>query len=191
MSFARRDSLKQHTETVHEGIKNFACEHCGAKFYRKTDLVKHFSKLHEGKDSATKMFRCEFCNCKTATKNGLQKHNFAVHGGETKVERKDYSEKHVATVHKGKKPTKKKKPSQISEKKHNDTTVHEEKKFIKCDICDFSSELNIDLKNHMSSIHGGIKQFICVICDGSFELKIKLQTHIESVHGKKVSLDSL
>ena len=91
----------------------------------------------------------------------------------------------------GVKPTKKKKPSQISGKKHNDTTVHEEKKFVKCDICDFSSELNIDLKNHMSSIHGGIKQFICVICEGSFEQKIKLQTHIESVHGKKVSLVSL
>ena len=191
MSFARRDSLKIHTETVHEGIKNFACEHCGAKFYRKTDLVKHFAKLHEGKDSATKMFRCEFCNCKTATKNGLQKHNFAVHGGKTKVERNDYLKEHVATVHEGEKSIKKNKPSQISKKKHNYTTVHEEKKFTKCDICDFSSELSIDLKNHMSSIHGRLKQLICVICDGSFQQKIKLQTHIESVHGKKVPLDSL
>ena len=62
--------------------------------------------------------------------------------------------------------------------------AHEEKKPIKCYICEVSfSERK--LKAHFASAHGGNKPFKCTICDLSYSWKGYLKTHLKTVHEKK------
>ena len=44
-------------------------------------------------------------------------------------------------------------------------SVHEGKKPFKCDICDYSSSQKGHLKTHVASVHEGQKTFKCHICD--------------------------
>ena len=65
----------------------------------------------------------------------------------------------------------------------------EEKKPLKCDICDYSFSRKDHMKKHVASVHEGNKPFKCDICDYSFSRKDHMKKHITSVHeGKKYLL---
>ncbi|XP_055710217.1 gastrula zinc finger protein XlCGF26.1-like [Phlebotomus papatasi] len=104
LKFSRRGNLKQHINTVHQGIKNhhcticsksfgttrslknhlmlhtgerpFACTKCPKGFIRMEQLTVHM-KIHTGQD----MFFCEFCPFKTFHQIQIKRHTKAVHEG--------------------------------------------------------------------------------------------------------------
>ena len=65
--------------------------------------------------------------------------------------------------------------------------IHEGKKPLKCDICDYQCSRKDYMKRHVASLHEGKKPFKCNICDCSFSQKSHMKKHVTSVHeGKKV-----
>ena len=66
------------------------------------------------------------------------------------------------------------------------TSVHEGKKPLKCDICDYCCSPKSHMNRHIASVHEGKKPFKCDICDHSFCQKRDLNRHVASIHeGKK------
>ena len=87
-------------------------------------------------------------------------------------------DKHVASVHEGKKPHKciicnTTFAQKCNLKSHIDS-VHEMKKPFKCNICDISFAKKSKLKVHVSRVHEGLKPFRCNICDACFASKADL-----------------
>ena len=63
-------NLKEHKETVHEGIKSFKCDICKGKFSTKQSLEKHILGIHEGKKS----FLCSICGYTAFLDTNLKQH---------------------------------------------------------------------------------------------------------------------
>ena len=61
------------------------------------------------------------------------------------------------------------------------TSVHEEIKQFKCEICDYCCSTKGSLAWHVASVH----EFKFEICDRSFSQKSKMTIHFASVHGRK------
>ena len=61
------------------------------------------------------------------------------------------------------------------------STVHEEKKHLKCELCEFKSSYKNVMKQHLS-IHSSEKHFQCDICDKGFSNKGHLKVLKMSVH---------
>ena len=57
LGFTKRQNLKKHIETFHEGIKPFKCSICDAEFSNKQNLKKHVSE-------GLKPFKCSVCDIK-------------------------------------------------------------------------------------------------------------------------------
>ena len=57
-SFTRRDRMKLHIHTVHEGRKDFNCTKCNKSFTVAKTLKKHNHTVHEGH----KDYKCDRCN---------------------------------------------------------------------------------------------------------------------------------
>ena len=53
--------MKVHYELVHLKLKNFECEECGMKFFRKYHLDLHRDSKH--KDYKDRPFTCHFQDC--------------------------------------------------------------------------------------------------------------------------------
>ena len=193
-SFAYPSALKNHVSNVHGSPRQkklFPCEICKKKYTSQTALKMHILGVHEGK----KPFKCDTCNTCFSYKGDLKSHVQRVHFGIKPYVCNECSSgfwnkqdlmKHFENVHEGKGPI------NINNRKlHKGKTPIEAHQLLKCTECDFSTELSIDLKSHLSSNHAVKKPSFCAICDRSFEEKNNLQKHIESDHGKKVPLDSL
>ena len=193
-SFAYPSALKNHVSNVHGSPRQrklFNCKICKKKYTSQTVLKMHILGVHEGK----KPFKCDTCNACFSYKGDLKSHVQRVHFGikpyvcnecSSGFHNKHDLMKHFKKVHEGKQPI------DIKKRKVPRRKIPiEAHQLLKCMECDFSTELSIDLKNHLSSNHAVKKQSFCAICDRSFEKKNKLQKHIESDHGKKVPLDSL
>ena len=207
-SFSSKTTLNGHISSVHgvligTKIKAWPCEECDKSFTVESNLKIHVASVHEGK----KLFKCITCDFTSAYNEDLTNHIAAVHDGIKPNDSSNDCVKFRSDILKDKKLLKqsetalKKKGQKWSCEKCDQTfsfknaldkhvaVVHEKK--LKCTLCVFTSELSIDLKNHMSSNHGGQKPVNCAICFIYFEKKIKLQKHLEEAHGKKVPLDSL
>ena len=67
-------------------------------------------------------------------------------------------------------------------------SVHEEKKPINCDICDYSCSQKRILNKHVAPVHEEKKPYNCDICDYSYSQKGHMSKHVASVHeGKSYS----
>ena len=60
--------------------------------------------------------------------------------------------------------------------------TQENKKPLKCVICDYSSAQNATLKRHHESVHEKTELFKCEICDYSCAQNGTLKRHHEAVH---------
>ena len=56
-AFYRKNKLKIHIESVHEGKKPYLCNDCGKAFSTKNPLKIHIYSVHEGE----KTFLCNDC----------------------------------------------------------------------------------------------------------------------------------
>jgi uncharacterized Zn-finger protein len=76
-------------------------------------------------------------------------------------------------------------------------SVHEGKKPFKCGACDYMSVRKVDLKKHISSVHENTRTepYVCTICDAIFSRKTNmaifmdkksLSIHIAAVHEKNI-----
>ena len=108
------------------------------------DLNVEMVSVHDRK----KPVKCSICNATFTRNSSLNRH--------------------VASVHEGKKP-------------------HDGKKPYKCDICRAVFTRKNALKNHYASVHDGKKLFDCNICNTTFIQKKSLKEHADSVHDRNVA----
>ena len=64
-------------------------------------------------------------------------------------------------------------------------SVHEGKKPLKCDSCDYKSFPKTDLNRHIVSVHEGNKPFKCEIYQQTTTTKQTLKNHVSPVHEKR------
>ena len=98
--------LQQHVESVHKGMKAYACFEpgCNKTFSTSGNRIKHVAVVHEKQ----KPFSCAICDHTSASKANLEQHTLAVHEGKRDFVCGDCSksfstnsnlEKHRDTVH--------------------------------------------------------------------------------------------
>ena len=76
--FTRKDVLKIHIDSVHEGKQPpLQCKVCDYATFRKSNLKQHITSLHEGK----KPHQCTICDYKASQSGQLKKHIYSVHDG--------------------------------------------------------------------------------------------------------------
>ena len=189
--YSRRDNLKQHIDTVHEGKKSvFACDHCNKQYSQKGHLNQHIASVHDGKK-----FDCDHCNKQFYYKTHLNRHIASVHDGKKsecdqcnkQFLNKGNLKRHISAVHGGK-PLKTKqdllvKLSVVNERKNKDFNFQQKvnKKKSK------KNPLKIKFKEHIEAVHDGNipKPYQCQICDSKFCFPSLLKRHIRSVHEGK------
>ena len=190
-SFTRRDRMKQHIHTVHEGRKDFNCSKCNKSFSVAKTLKQHINTVHEGR----KDFKCDKCNKSFTTSMNLKQHILTIHEG-----RKDFNchqcnkfftasknlKQHIHTVHEGRKDfnCSKCKKSFTTAKvlKNHNHTVHEGHKDYKCERCNKLFTTVYNLKLHIHTVHEGRKDFYCVKCNKSFAAAKSLKKHNHTIH---------
>ena len=59
------------------------------------------------------------------------------------------------------------------------TSVHEEKKAFKCDICDYSCSQKSNMNKHVKSVHAGKKPLKCDMCEFSCSQRSSVNRHVE------------
>ena len=70
------------------------------------------------------------------------------------------------------------------------SSIHEEKRLVKCNLCDNKLEKS-GLKKHIAIVHEGKKPFKCNICGGFFSEKSTLSYHSSDVHERKKSYECI
>ena len=161
--FVDNRCLKNHTDFVHLNLPRtiHSCNQCGEKFLQKSALKNHTNK-HLGIT-----FPCEQCNFKTHIKSSLNFH-IKIHHEEKEWFLCNLCEykgtKKGLRVHK--------------ESKHGGKTFP-------CDICDYASSKNGNLKRHIRDQHNsGV--FKCNTCEYSCSSKSKLEYHTKHSHSDPV-----
>ena len=103
---ALKPHLKQHLESVHQGIKPFKCTLCEYKASLKVSLKKHMESVHEG----IKPFKCSICDYETAVQPHLKRHIESAHKGfkpfkcdicNYETAQKSNLKRHIELVHEG------------------------------------------------------------------------------------------
>ena len=69
--------------------------------------------------------------------------------------------------------------------KEHMSSVHENEKPFKCDLCALTFSINRGLKSHVASVQKKRKPFKCRTCEHSFFQKSGLSHHVASVHERK------
>ena len=137
---ARKDGLKLHIETVHEGKKPFKCDLCKTNqgFRYPSGLKSHLREVH-GSPREKKLLPCEICKKGFTSQQALRIH--------------------VSAVHEGKKPFKCDTcgtcfPYKCDLKSHVEA-VHLELKPYVCSECPYKCYQKRDLMNHFEKVHEG------------------------------------
>ena len=193
--FTLKCNLTSHKKAVHEGIRNFKCNHChfafasswGLKKHMKShnrrksfsnqcnicfmefssaDAIKiHVNTIHEG----MKNFKCEICTNAFATDFDLQKHHKRMHNESLTIHecpKCEYTSTEAGRVRKHVK------------------MVHEGERPYPCSLCEKAYANSSDLKRHKKTIHENQGKIIhkCYYCDLTFEKLILLKIHLQNVH---------
>ena len=132
-SYKRKDFLKSHQESVHEGVRYF-CDQCGYSYHYQSDLKKHKKSVHEGL-----RYSCNRCDYQAKQQNHLKAHKESAHEGVRYF--CDQCEYNATT--------------RCQIKKHK-ISFHEGIRFY-CDQCNYEATKRCNLKRHKKSVHRGLK----------------------------------
>ena len=118
--FTRKESLKKHILTIHEGKKPYECSACNYKSAQRGAVDLHIINIHRGEkaeiiDLETNLFKCNMCSFSAKSTAGFQRHILKVHEEKKKIFscqicRKSFLQKgsllkHKIAVHEDKKTT--------------------------------------------------------------------------------------
>ena len=151
-------TLKQHTESVHKGVK-YQCPICGLKVST-VSMFEHKRK-HKGVS-----FPCKSCGKEYKSRGGLNKH-IETHKG--KVYNCNICQ--YSSVHK--------------DKLTRHIKSHKDPHYILCKMCDFKAKSNDYLKVHVENVHNTKEKVICIDCNKTFK-KSSITVHRKKFHSEEI-----
>ena len=162
-AFGRREHLKRHVNSVHEGTK-FGCNYCIMTFSRKDYLKKHVSSVHPDKAQDFEM------SAQKIRKTDGQ-------GVQVKQEPFDENDEQMKMNQSGMYQ------GNIKREINDDSFVKDEPnmKFV-CDTCGKEFSRRQHLKSHVNNIHK--KQRKCKYCEDIFPSSELLKAHMKQAHPK-------
>ena len=131
--------MKKHIISVHENLKNFACDVCG-KFYKSVRKLNEHKKTVHISQSEMKNI-CNFCGYASSTASLLKSHIFRNHTERTRDFQCNLCEKAFYEV----------KMLNLHKKR-----VHEGLRNYICKICGKTFKQDHHLKNHTRGVHEGV-----------------------------------
>ena len=153
----RKQSIKRHMRTVHEGIRDYKCDSCEKSYTEKITLLRHKQNVHEGK----KNYTCDSCGMCFTVATSLKRHVLRVH-----EKRKDVKCDQCNKSFFG-----------VQDLQQHNLNVHDHT----CEICGNSYGNISELKVHMECNHPGNLQN-CEYCGKTFPHKRSLMKHLYKVH---------
>ena len=173
----KRGNLNRHINAKHLGVREFPCgmPGCGQAFQSKLNLVRHMTRVHEGRGH-----RCRQCPRGFRSVEALSKHEAAAHAGRTTFSclkcgvcfgRRSVLENHVERVH----------------GEHTPSLTVDSLPGItfKCTKSGCSRKFGAwaAVKEHEVSAHGG-RVYQCPSCNTAFDSENLLSKHIRTDHGR-------
>ena len=154
----RKHELKNHVQSVHERVKNIYCGQCDYRTGNKYTLKNHIKAIHD----KIKDISCGQCDYKTGNRQNLQRHVKAVHHKVKDIacEQCDYKtshrsalKRHVKALHEKSNLIQKSETNQYETNircLYDNTEINNEGE---CQLCEFVSEDETKLTEHLMSIH--------------------------------------
>lgn len=161
----RSNVLKAHLETHNKyRSREFACEHCGKKFYTNSTLGTHVARRHAGR-----RFICHVCSYPFTDKYSLAKH-LLIHQGvkpfKCEICHKSYTTHNSLVEHK---------------------RIHSGEKPFNCNFCKKGFISKKRLRDHLRT-HTGERPHKCNACLLTFTQRGTLKRHMRVVHDKTAIL---
>jgi C2H2-type zinc-finger domain/C2H2-type zinc finger/Zinc finger, C2H2 type len=148
--------LKAHLK-IHESIKKFYCDHCGAGCVTKYELTQHMWSHR-----SEKQFNCSDCNRGFNRSHGYKTH-LQSHSTNPRPFQCDLCPKNYA----------------LKEKiKDHLMAIHMNERSFKCNECDYTTKRKCSLRLHKNT-HSILKPFSCQVCDKKFKTKGHVRQHQE------------
>ena len=131
-------SIKRHTESVHEGILRFSCSVCGFKSYERQTVKLHVTRVHAGQIGAKiKNLNCDQCTNEIEHQCGLDPDSKPDTGPAQKCEKCNFTT-----------------CSSKSMTRHTES-VHDGIMKYSCSGCDHRTYDKNAMKHHIARKHGG------------------------------------
>ena len=176
-SVKRIGCLKCFENEDHECVKKlrkgkFNCKECNFSTTTKQLLSNHVENVH----LKVKQFYCELCEYKSYYRHNIQTHKTFKHKGiECKVKRFDCLDCTQNRSHTCKRPR-----GRVS--RRNNSVVQEAVTNLKCEQCDFTTEIKQNLKIHTEKVHLNLKRYACSGCDWKSYFRTSFESHCETHH---------
>lgn len=173
-TFYGRAILQRHMDTVHYGLKPFACpaRECEMKFGRECHMRIHFARKHAETLIA---FSCNMCAKTFKSKEMLKHHMDRVHSSRLRYE---------CPIPR----CLQKFPAKYSLKQHvlNEHSLNA-RRFC-CYLCKKTVACRMTLRKHMFIVHIAQRNCACPIpgCSSTYKKKCDLKTHLAYKHGQGV-----
>lgn len=165
--FRNSRDLSAHIERIHYQRKDFNCDLCSYRCYKKFDMMLHHRNIHL-KDSSDFKVLCPDCGARLRNNSDLRRHHLKQH---LRIKRFqcgdcDFSsfEKSVLRIH---------------------SRTHlplESRELFSCGICGKVLSTRSTLKAHVAAVHENIRSYACSWCPRKFAQKSCLEKHQNSVH---------
>ena len=146
--------------------KPHGCPECDKRFRKKSNLLGHMRRIHEGK-MKKKIYKCSICSSTFTRNMSLTNHMATIHNI-------DYQ----CTICNEAFKTNVKLTRHLKLK-------HNVRKSFDCPRCDSTFSVRNSLKTHIARVHEKKKPHLCPECGKSFGGANTLKTHIEAIHEKK------
>ena len=146
--------------------KPHSCSQCGERFRKKSNLLGHMRRIHEGK-TKKKIYKCSICSSTFTRNMSLTNHMATIHNI-------DYQ----CTICNEAFKTNVKLTRHLKLK-------HNVRKSFDCPRCDSTFSVRNSLKTHIARVHEKKKPHLCPECGKSFSGTNNLKIHVEAIHEKK------